>query len=88
MEYVEPPSIEPALIKIRRAAQITLPKEICQAAHFEEGHYLEAQLTKEGVLLCPVNITRREPTAEQEADILSAVDEARKNCAEERSGKR
>lgn len=73
-----------ALVKVRRAAQITLPREIYNAAHLQEGEYLEAQLTKDGILLCPVSVTRREPTALQEAEILAVVDEERQRYAEER----
>jgi AbrB family looped-hinge helix DNA binding protein len=66
------------LIKVRRAAQITLPRHIREAARLEEGDYLEAQLTESGtILLRPVNIAGREPIPEQEAEILAAVDEAR-----------
>jgi len=73
-----------ALVKVRRAAQITLPREIRDAAHLEEGDYLEAQLTSEGILLRPVSIAGREPTAAQEAEILAVVDQERKACAAER----
>ena len=44
----EHPSV---LVKVRRAAQITLPREIRQAAHLEEGDYLEAEVTGSGILL-------------------------------------
>jgi len=71
----EPPM---ALVKLRRAAQITLPRDIREAARLEEGDYLEAEVTENGsILLRPVNIAGREPTPEQEAEILAAVDEAR-----------
>ena len=73
-----------AIIKLRRAAQLTLPREIRQAARLEEGDYLEAEVTEGGILLRPVTIGRREPTAEQEAEILSVVDEERANYAAER----
>ena len=67
-----------ALVRVRRAAQITLPRDIREAARLEEGDYLEAELTKAGeILLKPVSIAGREPTPEQEAEILAAVDEAR-----------
>jgi AbrB family looped-hinge helix DNA binding protein len=81
MEHTESPIS--ALVKIRRAAQITLPRDIYNAAHLQEGEYLEVQLTKDGILLCPVSVTRREPTAEQEAEILAIVDEERQRYAEE-----
>ncbi len=73
-----------ALVKVRRAAQITLPREIRDAAHLEEGDYLEAQLTNEGILLRPVSIGSREPTPEQEAEILAVVDQERKAYAAQR----
>ncbi len=67
-----------SLIKLRRAAQITLPRDIREAARLEEGDYLEAEVTRSGaILLKPVSFAGREPTPEQEADILAAVDEAR-----------
>lgn len=73
-----------ALVKVRRAAQITLPREIRDAAHLEEGDYLEAQLTSEGILLRPVSIGSREPSPEQELEILAIVDQERKAYAAER----
>lgn len=73
-----------ALIKVRRAAQITLPREIRTAVHLEEGDYLEAELTDEGILLRPVSIGKREPSPEQEAEILSVVDQERQSYAAER----
>jgi AbrB family looped-hinge helix DNA binding protein len=72
------------LVKVRRAAQITLPREIREAAHLEEGDYLEAQITKDGILLRPVSIGNREPSPEQEAEILAVVNEERKSYAAER----
>ena len=66
------------LVKVRPAAQITLPRDIREAARLEEGDYLEAELTESGtILLKPVNIAGREPTPKHEAEILAAVDEAR-----------
>jgi AbrB family looped-hinge helix DNA binding protein len=74
-----------ALVQIRRAAQITLPRDIREAAHVKEGDFLEAEVTEGGaILLRPVSINRREPTPEQEAEILAAVDEARAFYADKR----
>ena len=74
-----------SLVRVRRAAQITLPRDIREAARLEEGDYLEAELTKTGeILLKPVSIAGREPTPEQEAEILAAVDEARALHADKR----
>jgi AbrB family looped-hinge helix DNA binding protein len=67
-----------ALVRLRRAAQITLPGGIREAARLKEGDYLEADVTEAGAfLLRPVNVPGREPTPKQEAEILAAVDEAR-----------
>ena len=67
-----------ALVKVRRAAQITLPRDIREAARLEEGDYLEAEVTENGsILLRPVSIAGREPTPIQDAEILAAVNEAR-----------
>jgi AbrB family looped-hinge helix DNA binding protein len=74
-----------ALVKLRRAAQITLPHDIREAARLKEGDYLEAEMTEGGaILLRPVRIAQREPTAEQEADILAVVDQERRAYAAER----
>ena len=73
-----------ALVKVRRAAQITLPREIRQAAHLEEGDYLEAEVTESGILLRPVSIGSREPTPQQEAEILAVVNKERRTYAAQR----
>ena len=73
-----------ALVKVRRAAQITLPREIRQAAHLKEGDYLEAEVTDSGILLRPVSIGSREPTPQQEAEILAVVNKERRTYAAQR----
>ena len=73
-----------ALVKLRRAAQITLPLALREALSLKEGDYLEAQLTEAGILLSPVSINRHEPTPEQEAEILDVVNETRHAYAAER----
>jgi AbrB family looped-hinge helix DNA binding protein len=74
-----------SLVKIRRAAQITLPRDVREAARLEDGDYLEAEVTPAGaILLRPVSIAGREPTPKQEAEILAAVDEARALHADKR----
>ena len=73
------------LVKIRRAAQITLPRDIQDAARLEEGDYLEAEVTESGaILLKPIGAGRDEPSPEQEAEILAVVDEARAFHADRR----
>ncbi len=70
-----------ALVKVRRAGQITLPLEIRQAVGISVGDTLEAEVTSAGILLRPVTMDRRDPTPEQEAEILAVVDEARRDTA-------
>ena len=72
------------LVKIRRAGQITLPREVRDAMNLGEGDYLEPQFTKGGVLLRPVSVHAREPSAAQAAEILDVVNQARRKYAKER----
>ncbi|MCP5425354.1 MAG: AbrB/MazE/SpoVT family DNA-binding domain-containing protein [Gammaproteobacteria bacterium] len=87
MDSVDSPSLRDqfmALVKVRRAAQITLPREIRVVAHLEEGGYLDAQWTKEGILLRPVSIGTRESIPEQEAKSRGTADEAHKTSVAKR----
>jgi antitoxin PrlF len=40
-------------ISMRKKGQVTLPREIREAAHLEEGDPIEVELTDEGILLMP-----------------------------------
>ena len=63
------------LVRVHRAAQITLPPDIQEAARLREGDYLEAEVTGAGaIILRPVSAAGREPTPEQGAEILAAGD--------------
>ena len=72
------------LVRVRRAGQITLPREVREAMNLSEGDYLEPRYTKGGVLLRPVSVRAREPSAAQEAEILDVVNQARRKYAKER----
>jgi AbrB family looped-hinge helix DNA binding protein len=72
------------LVRLRRAAQITLPREVREAARLSEGDYLEAVVTEGGILLKPVTPGHRQPTPAEEEEILSVVDEERRAYAAER----
>jgi bifunctional DNA-binding transcriptional regulator/antitoxin component of YhaV-PrlF toxin-antitoxin module len=48
-----------SLVRLRGAAQITLPGSIRKALHVREGDYLEASLTKGGVFFKPVVVIDR-----------------------------
>ena len=45
-----------ARVTLRAKGQVTLPEEIRNAAHLEEGDLLEAELTDEGILLRPQKV--------------------------------
>jgi AbrB family looped-hinge helix DNA binding protein len=62
-----------ALMRVRRAAQLTLPAEVRQALNVKEGDYLDAQIVKDGVLLTPVTMTGRD--AERAAERRRAWEE-------------
>lgn len=76
------------LVRVRRAAQITLPREVREAAQLEEGDYLDAEVTAAGILLRPVRVDRREPTPAQEAEILGVTNEVRAALARKRRAAR
>ena len=75
---------ETTLIKLRRSSQITLPLDIREAAKLNDGDYLEASLTEDGILLRPVTVRARHPNRTDEALIQSVVDEVRRDYAQER----
>lgn len=43
-------------ITIRAKGQITLPREVREAAHLEEGDPLQVEMTSEGILLRPQKV--------------------------------
>ena len=43
-----------ALVRLKRAAQITLPVALRKRFNLEEGDYLEAEAVEDGILLKPV----------------------------------
>jgi AbrB family looped-hinge helix DNA binding protein len=62
-----------ALLRLRRAAQITLPAELRERFHLAEGDYLEAEAVKEGILLRPVSIIEREHARERLVEVMDRV---------------
>jgi AbrB family looped-hinge helix DNA binding protein len=53
------------LVRLRKAAQLTLPAAIREALAVEEGDLLEASLVEGGVLLKPVTVVDREAAWER-----------------------
>ncbi|HEY4115901.1 MAG TPA: AbrB/MazE/SpoVT family DNA-binding domain-containing protein [Rhizomicrobium sp.] len=61
------------LVRVRRAAQVTLPAEIRRALHVKDGDYLEAKVVKDGIVLRPVAIKNRERAWKEIEEITSRV---------------
>jgi AbrB family looped-hinge helix DNA binding protein len=61
------------LMRMRRAAQLTLPIEIRRALNVKDGDYLEAQVVKGGVLLKPVSLVERKRAWEGVRKVMSRV---------------
>jgi AbrB family looped-hinge helix DNA binding protein len=62
-----------SLVKVRRAAQITLPAEVRDALRVGEGDYLEAELVEGGVMFRPVAIVSREQAWRDIEDATASV---------------
>lgn len=62
-----------SLVKIRRAAQITLPSEARKKFDLKEGDYLEAELRDGAILLRPVSVIDRAKAREELDAILARV---------------
>jgi AbrB family looped-hinge helix DNA binding protein len=62
-----------SLVKVRRAAQITLPAEVRDALRVGEGDYLEAELVEGGVMFRPVAIVSREQAWRDVEDATASV---------------
>jgi AbrB family looped-hinge helix DNA binding protein len=62
-----------ALLKLRRAAQLTLPAELRRQFNLAEGDYLEAEAVKEGILLRPVSIIEREHARKRLLAVMDRV---------------
>jgi len=68
-----------ALLRLRRASQLTLPSDVRDALKVKVGDYLEARVVKDGVLLKPVSIVARQRAWAGIVKAASAVrDRARK----------
>jgi AbrB family looped-hinge helix DNA binding protein len=72
MQYGEDPS-QMALVRVKRAGQMTLPMELRKQFHLEEGNYLEAEVVEDGILLKPVAFIEREKAWEKVREVLDRV---------------
>lgn len=71
------------LMRVRRAAQLTLPADIRQALNVQEGDYLEAEIVQGGVLLKPVSVVQREKAWQGVVHAASKVRDKNPNPSED-----
>ena len=62
-----------ALLKLKRAAQITIPAELRKQFNLEEGDYLEAEAVEEGILLKPVTVMLRRKAWDKVVEVMERV---------------
>ena len=72
MQYQEEHA-QMALVRLKKAAQITLPVELRKQFHLEEGDYLEAEAVEDGILLKPVSVIERQKGWERVREVLDRV---------------
>jgi AbrB family looped-hinge helix DNA binding protein len=71
-----------ALMRVRRAAQLTLPLDVRRALNVKEGDYLEARIVKDGVLLKPVSVVGRERAWANIKAVMAKVQDRKPNPRE------
>jgi AbrB family looped-hinge helix DNA binding protein len=72
MEYREEQG-SMALVRVKRAGQVTLPADLRKQFHLEEGDYLEAEAVENGILFRPVSVVERQKAWEQVREVLDRV---------------
>jgi AbrB family looped-hinge helix DNA binding protein len=72
MQYQEEPA-QMALVRLKKAAQITLPVELRKRFNLEEGDYLEVEAVEDGILLKPVSVIERQKGWERVREVLDRV---------------
>jgi AbrB family looped-hinge helix DNA binding protein len=72
MQYQEEHA-QMALVRLKKAAQITLPVELRKRFNLEEGDYLEAEAVEDGILLKPVSVMDRENARRALRELLDRV---------------
>ncbi len=62
-----------ALLKLKRHAQVTIPADLRKQFHLEEGDYLEAEATNDGILLKPVSVVKRDKAWDKVIEVMESV---------------
>jgi len=61
------------LLKILRSGQVTLPVELRKQFNLVEDEYLQAEATKDGILLKPVTVVERQKAGKALVQLLDRV---------------
>jgi AbrB family looped-hinge helix DNA binding protein len=64
-----------SLLRIKRFSQVTLPPDMRKKFDLNEGDYLEAEATGDGILLKPVTIVERKKAWDRLFNVLENVQE-------------
>lgn len=72
-----------SLMRVRRAAQLTLPTDVRKALNLKEGDYLEARIVKDGVLLKPVAVVERKRAWQRIRKAMARVRDRQPNSDED-----
>lgn len=62
-----------ALLKLRHKAQVTIPADLRRKFNLQEGDYLEAEATDNGILLKPVSVVERHLTWKERRAAMGTV---------------
>lgn len=63
------------LLRIKRFSQVTLPPDMRKKFHLNEGDYLEAEATGDGILLKPVTVVERKKAWDRLFNVIENVQE-------------
>jgi len=68
-----------ALLRLKRAAQVTLPAQLRKQFGLAVGDYVEAQAVKEGILLKPVSVVERDKVWKKMVAAMKSVEDTKPN---------
>jgi AbrB family looped-hinge helix DNA binding protein len=70
VDYGQLRNVDMTLVKVRGAAQITLPAEVRRKLKVKEGDYLEAEVVGSSVVLKPVTVLDRDAVWQKLMEIV------------------
>ncbi len=61
------------ILKISPKGQVTIPNRVRKQLHLEENGFVSFKITKEGILLFPIEITQKLPYTAEELDKIKKL---------------